>query len=121
MTSSYRTFYPYCSKSQIEKETAASAKVFGRKWWIVIGGLEGSWPMPSGSTIEDCEYGLYIDSTTSKSSNYLFDALTFRNNKTAVALIHMLKNADLYFTNCVYEGNEVDFDNQAGNKILDEY
>ncbi len=50
-----------------------------------------------------------------------FLSLTFRNNKTAVALIHMPKNADLYFANCVYEGNEVDFDNQAGNKILDEY
>ena len=53
---------------------------------------------------------IFITSCTFSGYEY-----AIRNNKTAVALIHMPKNANLYFTNCVYEGNEVDFDNQAGN------
>ena len=86
-----------------------------------VRGLDGSWPMPSDSLFEDCSYGLYIDSAESDSGNYWFDGLTFRRNGTGVSLIHMPTGADLYFTNCTYEDNDTDFDNQAGNKILDEY
>ena len=86
-----------------------------------IRGLDGSWPMSTDVLFENCRYGLYIDSMQSDTGSYWFDNLIFRNNGTGLSLIHMPNNADLYFTNCVYEGNELDIDNQAGNQILDEY
>ncbi len=33
----------------------------------------------------------------------------------------MPTSTELYFTNCTYENNTVDIDNQAGNPILDKY
>ena len=83
-----------------------------------IDGRDGSWPMPEGCTFENCGIGLHINSTSSTSKNSWFGENTFRNNKTAVLLEQMPSQDDLYFVQCVFEGNETDIDSRVTNRIL---
>ena len=80
-------------------------------------GLEGSWPMVSGSTFRGCKTGICADSGSASARNALYQGNSFYDNETAVQLIRMPSADTLYFIDCVFEGNGTDIDNQAGNPI----
>ena len=72
-----------------------------------------AWVNAFDCIFEGNETGLYINSTSSNSSDTRFTGNTFHHNQTAVVLESIPTRAEMNFDDCVFEDNGIDIDNRC--------
>ena len=86
-------------------------------WEVGVYAHDGSWIEAVSSVFENNGIGYLFDSRRSNMTAAVFEEDSFLNNGTGMSLVMVPGAETLSFPDCVFSGNGVNIDNQAGQNI----